>query len=304
MSQWDRVTRLFGDEILAQLGSRSVAIVGLGSGGSFVAVSLAMSGVGGFVLVDDDTLEAVNVVRHAADLREVGRSKSEAVADLIRQRNPAARVQAVAGRIEDHLEALRDVDVVVVGVDQEPPKYAINEACLGFGVTAIYAGVYERGEGGDVCIIDPYQGPCYACWAEHLREGVSDRGPDVELDYGLIGPDGTLPAEPGLWLHVVRIAALQADMALNHLLRGTPAYRAWPGNTIIQANTELEIFEGRLAQPHTAEWVTVPANPRCLVCASQRQASEGRDDSLSLDDLIGLGRAASEADAMQCNDEG
>ncbi|MFN8563490.1 MAG: hypothetical protein U0703_18175 [Anaerolineae bacterium] len=32
-----------------------------------------MSGVGRFVLIDDDTLEAANVVRHVADLREVGR---------------------------------------------------------------------------------------------------------------------------------------------------------------------------------------------------------------------------------------
>jgi len=304
MSHWDRVARLFGDEIVAQLGSRTAAIVGLGSGGSFVAVSLAMSGVGRFVLVDDDTLEPVNVVRHAADLREVGRPKAEAVAGLIRQRNPAAHVATVIGRIEDHLDALQGTDVVVVGVDQEPPKYAINEACLAYGLTAIYAGVYERGEGGDVCLIEPHHGPCYACWAEHLREGISERGPEAQLDYGLIGPDGTLAAEPGLWVHVVRIAAIQADMALNHLLRGTSMHRVWPGNTIIQANMELEIFEGRMALPHTAEWVNVPSNPQCLVCASQRRASAGAEGSLSLDELMRLGHATSETDESAFNDEG
>lgn len=304
MNQWDRVTRLFGDDVLALLASRTAAIVGLGSGGSFVAVSLAMSGVGRFVLIDDDVLERANIVRHAADLREVGRPKAEAVADLIQQRHPAAQVEVVTGRIEDHLEVLRGADVVVVGVDQEPPKYAINEACLQYGLTAVYAGVYERGEGGDVCIIDPRNGPCYACWAEHLREGLDDRGPEKPLDYGMIGPDGTLAAEPGLWLHVVRIAAIQADMALNHLLHGTPAYRTWPGNTIIQANVALEIFEGRMALPHTAEWVTVPANPQCLVCASQRQSQARQESSLSLEDLLRLGQAASATDDRVSNDEG
>ncbi len=304
MTQWDRVARLFSDDVMALLLSRTAAIVGLGSGGSFVAVSLAMSGVGRFVLVDDDVLEEVNIVRHAADLREVGRPKAEAVADLIRQRNPAAQVETVIGRIEDRLEVLQGADVVVVGVDQEPPKYAINEACLKYGLTAIYAGVYERGEGGDVCLIHPRQGPCYACWAEHLREGLDDRGPQAQLDYGVIGPDGTLASEPGLWLHVVRVAAIQADMALNHLLRGTPAHRAWPGNTIIQANTALEIFEGRIALPHTAEWVSVPANPQCLVCASQRQNSEHQEATLSLDDLLRLGQTASATDDKMFNNEG
>ena len=47
-----------------------------------------------------------------------------------------------------------------------------------------------------------------------------------ELDYGMIGADGTLEAEPGLWLHVVRVASVQADMALNELLNGTEIYRS------------------------------------------------------------------------------
>ena len=58
-----------------------------------------------------------------------------------------------------------------------------------------------------------------------------------ELDYGMIGAEGTLEAEPGLWLHVVRIASVQADMALNELLSGTEIYRSMPGNTVILANT-------------------------------------------------------------------
>ena len=124
-----------------------------------------------------------------------------------------------------------------------------------------------------MCIIYPDEGPCYACWAERLREGLSHPAEEAELDYGMIGPDGTLAAEPGLWLHVVRVAAIQADLALNHLLADTPVHRALPTNTIIQANTYLEIYEGKVALPHTAEWVSVPRNPQCLVCSRQQRAS-------------------------------
>jgi molybdopterin/thiamine biosynthesis adenylyltransferase len=294
---WDRVERLLGKDVLAYLQTRTVGVIGLGSGGSFVVVSLAMSGVGHFILVDDDVLEPSNVLRHAADLRYVGQSKVEAVADLIRQRNPEAQVKTVVGRIEEHLDLLGEVDVVAVGVDREAPKFAINQACLDQGRTAVYAGVYERGEGGDVCIIYPDEGPCYACWAEHLREGLSDATQaGEELDYGMIGPEGTLEAEPGLWLHVVRIAGVQADMVLNHLLRGTEVHREMPANTVVLANTYLEVYEGQTSLPYSAEWVNVPRNPECLVCGHRAHPAEEGTAGVSLDDLVGLGHVIYEQD--------
>ncbi len=301
---WDRVAHLLGDDVLAFLRTQTAGIVGLGSGGSFVAVSLAMSGVGRFVLIDDDVLEPANVVRHAADLRSVGRPKVEAVADLIKQRNPAAQIQAVVGRVEDHLELLQGADVVVAGVDKEAPKYDINQVCIEHGLPAVYAGVYERGEGGDVCIIYPDEGPCYACWAEHLREGLADPASDEELDYGMIGPDGTLAAEPGLWIHVVRVAATQSDMALNHLLEDTSIHRKFPANTVILANTYLEIYEGRLALPYTAEWVSVPRNPECLVCGTLHREGDAGEHGVSLDDLASLGHVTLEADENENDTKG
>ena len=289
MTAWDRIERLLGKEALDYLHQRTVGVVGLGSGGGFVAESLAMSGVGRFVLIDDDLLESVNVVRHVGDLRDVGRPKVEAVADLIRARNADAEVTAIRGRIEQHFDALNGVDVVVVGVDGERVKYLINEACLARDLPAVYAGVYERGEGGDVVVIDPRDetSPCYACWADDVREGIVDPEAD-ELDYGMIGPDGTLEAEPGLWLHVVRVAAVQADLALNELLHGTGQYRRMPGNTVILANRPLEIFQGKVTPPYGAEWINIARDPDCLEC-SQRgrlQEAEAGEAELSLDQLL------------------
>ncbi|MCC7446744.1 MAG: ThiF family adenylyltransferase [Anaerolineae bacterium] len=281
---WDRIEKYMGRGALTQLAGKSVAIVGVGSGGGFVALGLAMSGVGRLVLIDDDKIETVNVVRHVADLRYVGKPKVEAVAELIHQRNPNAKVEAIVGRLEDHLDELRDVDLVVVGIDGERPKYEINTTCRELGLTAIYAGVYERGEGGDVVVIRPTaDSPCYACWAEKLREDIADViQSETELDYGMIGPDGTIAAEPGLWLHVVRVASAQADMALNELLIGQPIHRENPGNTVILANVQMEIFEGVVVPPYSAQWVNIPRNPHCLVCGDQQAIK-----ALSLDELVG-----------------
>ncbi len=284
--EWDRVERYLGHDALSLLAEKTVAIVGLGSGGGFVAQTLAMSGVGRFVLIDDDQIEQTNVVRHVADNRYLGKPKVEAIADLILHRNPKAQIRPIVARLGDSLDALDGVDLVLSGVDGERAKYEINVAARARNLTAVYAGVYERGEGGDVVIIRPTpDSPCYACWAEHLRENVADAVPgETNLDYGMIGPDGTIAAEPGLWLHVVRVAAAQADMALNELLQGLPIHREFPANTVILANVALEVFEGMVIPPYSAQWIDVARNKDCLVCGdSHVQASAAQ----SLQDLAG-----------------
>ena len=112
--------------------------------------------------------------------------------------------------------------------------------------------------------------------------------PGQELDYGMIGPKGTLEAEPGLWLHVTRVASVQAHLVLNELLKGTDVYEPLPGNTIIMANTALEIITGQVTPPHGAVWVTVERDSDCLVCG-QRQRAElkgEQHDEVSLTDLM------------------
>lgn len=285
---WDRVERKLGKKNLTLLAGKRVGVIGLGSGGSFVALSLAMSGVGKLVLVDDDILDASNIVRHVADQRDIGRFKAQVVADLVHERNPQAEVSVIIGRIESHLDALDNLDLLIVGVDGEGPKYAINQACLARGLVAIYAGVYERGEGGDVCIIRPYDGPCYACWAAELRDGLVDPRADQELDYGMIDEDGTLEAEPGLWLDVVRVACAQGDMALSTLLRGTDVQKPLPGNTVVVANTMLEVIDGQHTLPYSAVWVNIERDPNCLVCGDALRAAHLHEaqPELSLNDLV------------------
>ena len=292
---WERVERLIGHDNLSLLAEKKVAVAGLGSGGGFVALSLAMSGLRDFVLVDNDKLESGNVTRHVADLRYVGENKAAAVADLIRQRNPDARIDVREGVIEDHWDCLDELDILVAAVDNEQVKYAINEQCLKKRVNASYAGVYERGEGGDHVIIKPFAGPCYACWAEATREGVKvSMDPSGDLDYGMIGEMGTLDAEPGLWVNVTKVAGIQTDLVINELLRGTSAHEEMPANTLIVANSTLDIIEGQESEPHSGLWIEIERDPDCLVCGERLKQgvsllAQDEGDAISLDDLAASG---------------
>jgi hypothetical protein len=74
------------------LKDRTVLCIGLGTGGAHVAVELAKSGVGHFMLVDRDRLSVGNVVRHPGGISQVGRTKVNVTRDLILEKNPKARV--------------------------------------------------------------------------------------------------------------------------------------------------------------------------------------------------------------------
>lgn len=70
-------------EVARQLAAVRVGIVGLGSMGSKIAVSLARSGVRRFLLIDDDYLSPGNMVRHELSWAYVGTHKTRAVRDAL-----------------------------------------------------------------------------------------------------------------------------------------------------------------------------------------------------------------------------
>src|SRR5207247_2396950 len=73
----DLGTRL--PESYVVLAKKKVGIVGCGSLGSKLAASLARSGVGEFVLVDDDIMKPGNLLRHELDGSSLGVHKTDAL---------------------------------------------------------------------------------------------------------------------------------------------------------------------------------------------------------------------------------
>ena len=92
-----RRQRLEGLYDTAALRTKRVVVVGLGSGGSTVALELAKAGVARLTLIDPDTLEETNLIRHECDDRYLGENKAVAVADLIPPPRPRGRSRG-AGR--------------------------------------------------------------------------------------------------------------------------------------------------------------------------------------------------------------
>jgi hypothetical protein len=94
------------------------------------------------------------------------------------------------------------------------------------------------------------------------------------------------------------VASVQADLALNELLQGTDIYKTMPANTVILANTALEIVNGEISPPYTAVWVNIPRDPHCLVCGDAlRNDLAASEAGLSLADLVNATGVALEEEA-------
>ena len=94
LNEFSRTQLLLGKDNMDRLAEAKVAIFGIGGVGGYVAEALARSGVGSFVLVDDDKVCLTNLNRQIIATRKtVGKYKAEVMRDRILEINPDAEVE-------------------------------------------------------------------------------------------------------------------------------------------------------------------------------------------------------------------
>lgn len=94
LNQFSRTQLLLGEENMNRLSEAKVAIFGIGGVGGYVAEALARSGVGSFVLVDDDKVCLTNINRQIIATRKtVGQYKVDVMKERILDINPKAEIE-------------------------------------------------------------------------------------------------------------------------------------------------------------------------------------------------------------------
>lgn len=95
--EFQRTQLLLGKETMEKLKNSTVAVFGIGGVGGYVVEALARSGVGGFVLFDDDKVCLTNINRQIIATRKtIGRKKVEVMEERILEINPKAKVETHA----------------------------------------------------------------------------------------------------------------------------------------------------------------------------------------------------------------
>jgi len=154
-----------------KLKNSKVCVVGTGGLGNPITSRLAAMGVGTLRIVDRDVIELSNLHRQTMfDEGDVGQVKVEVAAKKLQKLNPDCKIEALAVSVNDYtaLEVVEGCDVVIDALDSVNARYALNKACVKFGIPFVTGAAV--GVSGQVFTILPKQSACYYCMFPELDE--------------------------------------------------------------------------------------------------------------------------------------
>jgi len=190
------------EENLKKVGAVKVGLAGLGGLGSNCAFNLVRVGFKKLTLVDFDRVEPSNLGRQFYFLDQVGRDKTEALAENLRRINPDIDIKAFKVKAgKDNVKDLfKDCDIVAECFDKAESKSMLVSELLGTGKFIVSAsGLGGFGSSDDIKI-------------HRMKKNLVVIG-DLQSDISL---------RPPLSPRVNIAAAKQADVILEYALN-TPA---------------------------------------------------------------------------------
>jgi len=165
------VLKDLGYERQLKLRGAKACIMGLGGLGCNVAIQLTAMGVGYLRLVDRDIVELSNLQRqHLYSVDSIGFPKVEVAAKKLGALNPNVEIEPlpISLNMDNAEDMIRDMDVVVDGLDRMEPRYAINRACVKLKTPYVFGSAIMTF--GNVSTIIPGKTPCLECFYGNLSD--------------------------------------------------------------------------------------------------------------------------------------
>lgn len=281
---FSRLGGLLETDVLAD---RGVLIAGSGGGAAPIAVELAKSGVARFFLMDHDRLEVGNVSRHIVGLSQVGRYKTNALADAIHEVNPYADVRTCEAKVgwdtADVVQReVRQADLVICGIDEQNGRLVLNKICVEQNKPLLIAGAFRRAYGGQVLRVRPRVSLCYQCFLMMLPEKAHDQEvATAEQAQRLAYSDRPVAIEPGLSTDIAPLSQMVVKLAIQELLRGRPTmlgsldadlaapWYIWFNRREPKTDAEkLKPLGFEIDGMHVLRWygIAIPRRPDCPCC--------------------------------------
>lgn len=166
---------------LTPLQDKSVAIVGVGALGSPVADLLAKAGVGHILLADFDIVTPGNRIRHQSDVSDVGRAKTRAVANRLKNVDPWNHVETLTLRVgttgvlaeeslgqkvdDEVFDAIAAADAVVNLTANSVAGSHLSKFAVESDVPTVHGTVSAGAWGARILIQRPGASACWDCLA-------------------------------------------------------------------------------------------------------------------------------------------
>lgn len=278
---------------------KHVAIVGLGSFGSQIAIELAKAGVGEFSLFDFDRIELHNLGRHSCYLKDLGRLKTDAIEEAILGKNPFAKINKYPINIVSSRDVFENIistiDLLICATDNNESRFIISSALYRHQKVGIFGRAITRAAGGDVFRYTP-GGPCYSCLlGTHIINTRDEEISSVEAGRR----SGAIPAyasaddvntmvQVGLSVDIEPICNLMLKLALLELSKGLNSGISSLNDDLIYdayiwANRRDHNFANwhpfykSGAKQTILKWygITIPKDEHCAICSENLQLDTG-----------------------------
>ena len=251
-----------GQQILREM---TVAVVGVGGGGSLLVEMLTHLGVGRIVVIDYDVVDESNLSRIVgATLADVGRLKVDVARDHAGRIDPDVVVDAVAGDVAyvDDARRLVDVDFAFLATDNLLSRYAFNLVCHQFLIPGIQVGAKVTSDArGGIELIHVMERPltldgaCLECTGAIPPEALTREqlSPEARRAQGYVdGDDGAAIEEPSvITLNSISSSLAATDfllMATGLMPTGTPleASAYYPQERELRSRAEVKRADCRI----------------------------------------------------------
>lgn len=183
---------------------------------------LVRAGIGRLTLIDPETLAPENIGRHLLTLKDLGRSKVEAMRERLLTIHPDCAISAWPVPFEHYfaqLERPEDTrtrfDLIVSSVDSYRCESLINGFALAEKIPAVYPGCWGPASLGEILYVVPGMTACYECFAAFRSNVVipADARKYTDPDFD----DTRAPGQPGLWANILVIAGIAFQVILGLL---------------------------------------------------------------------------------------
>jgi molybdopterin/thiamine biosynthesis adenylyltransferase len=204
---------------LEGLEGQRMLVIGAGSLGGSAALELAKVGVGEIDIVDSDTYDANNSVRHVAEPHLAGCGKAEIVAMKCRTMNPFTTATGHPLHVGSTAEASEQLDklvskavVVIETTGSQAVTRIVQQRCREAGKTLVVAALTAGSYGGEV-LIARARGACFDCFV-YGQEDKTVPQPQAGPRHRVTPIGCRHPAFSGAGFDATELAALAARTAV------------------------------------------------------------------------------------------
>lgn len=214
-----------------QLGALKFGIVGLGSVGSKMAISLARAGARKFLLVDDDLLLPENVVRHELNWASVGVHKVYAVADALHLISSSLEIDPRTHRLAGQesaaasaslLTELSKCDLILDATASSEVFLLLASVARSSKIPLVWCEVFAGGYGGLIARARPDLDPHPIAVRDALHSYLSTL-PEAPFKHAVDYEDTGEVSLIGLDSDVACVASAATRLAIDTGLRRNPS---------------------------------------------------------------------------------